>query len=78
MKAKKGSALLIVLGMLSFMVISAVAFSVFMRQGRMPSSFLRQRILSRQLVKAALAQAMSELDACVGDAKYPGVAPGRR
>lgn len=68
---KRGSALLIVLGMLSFMVVSAVAFSIFMRQGRLPSSFLRQRILARQLVKAGLAQAMSELDAAIGDAKYP-------
>lgn len=69
---KKGSALLVVLGMLSFMVVSAVAFSIYMRQNRLPSSFLRQNILSRQLVKAGLAQAMSELDAAIGDAKYPG------
>lgn len=70
--SRKGSALLIVLGMLSFMVVSAVAFSAFMRQGRLPSSFLRQRILSRQLVKAGLAQAMTEIDEAIGDAPYPG------
>ena len=34
---KKGSALLIVLGMLSFMVVSAVGFSVYMRTSRAPS-----------------------------------------
>jgi len=70
-EGRRGSALLIVLGMLSFMVVSAVAFSAFMRQGRLPSSFLRQKILSRQLVKAGLAQAMSELDEAIGDDPYP-------
>ena len=67
----RGSALLIVLGMLSFMVVSAVAFSAFMRQGRMPSSFLRQKILARELVKAGLAQAMTEVDDAIRDAKWP-------
>ena len=69
--ARRGSALLIVLGMLSFMVVSAVAFSIFMRQGRLPSSFLRQRILARQLVKAGLSHAMSDIDAAIGDDPYP-------
>ena len=70
-KLRTGSALLIVLGMLSFMVVSAVAFSIFMRQGRLPSSFLRQRILARQLVKAGLSHAMSDIDAAIGDDPYP-------
>ena len=55
---RKGSALLIVLGMLAFMVISAVAFSAFMRFSRMPSSYLRRTSSSRHLVKAALAEAI--------------------
>lgn len=59
---KRGSALLIVLGMLSFMVVSAVGFSVYMRQGRLPSSYLRRNVASRYLVKAALANAIEELD----------------
>ena len=58
----RGSALLIVLGMLSFMVVSAVGFSIYMRQGRLPSSYLRRNIASRYLVKAALANAIEELD----------------
>ncbi|MBO7722129.1 MAG: hypothetical protein J6T01_06965 [Kiritimatiellae bacterium] len=70
---KKGSALLIVLGMMAFMVVSAVAFSMFMRQSRLPSSFLRQRIGAAQLVKAGLAGAMREIDAAIGDDPYPGV-----
>ena len=49
--SRKGSALLVVLGMLSFMVVSAVAFSMFMRESRLPSSFLRQKIVSGHLVK---------------------------
>ena len=68
---KKGSALLIVIGMLAFMVMSAVAFSMFMRQNRLPSSFLRQKVTSAQLVKAALAGAMSEIDSAIGDDPYP-------
>ena len=59
---RSGSALLIVLGMLSFMVISAVAFSVMMRQNRLPSSYLRRNIAARHLVRAALARAIEELE----------------
>ena len=62
MSTRKGSALLIVLGMLSFMVVSAVGFSMFMRQSRLPSSYLRRNVASRYLVKAALANAIEELD----------------
>ena len=69
----KGSALLIVLGMLSFMVISAVAFAAYMRTARLPSSFLRRTVASRLLAKAALAEAMERLDYAIGDNPYPGV-----
>ena len=71
--SRRGSALLIVLGMLAFMVISAVAFSMFMRDNRLPSSFLRQKIVANHLVKAALANAMDEIDAAIGSHPYPGV-----
>ena len=70
---KKGSALLVVLGMLSFMVISAVAFSAFMRYSRLPSSFLRQTSASRLLAKAALAHAIDEIDAAIGNMPHPGL-----
>ena len=70
---RKGSALLIVLGMMAFMVVSAVAFSIYMRQSRLPSSFLRQRLAASQLVKAGLACAMQRIDAAIGDSPYPGV-----
>ena len=58
---------------MAFMVVSAVAFSMFMRQSRLPSSFLRQRLTASQLVKAGLACAMQRLDAGIGDNPYPGV-----
>lgn len=62
MMKRKGSALLIVLGMLAFMVVSAVSFSMFMRQSRVPSSYLRRTASSRYLLKAALANAIARID----------------
>ena len=59
---KKGSALLIVLGMLSFMVVSAVGFSIYMRSSRTPSSYLRRNVAARYLVRSALAKAIEELE----------------
>lgn len=72
---RSGSALLIVLGMLSFMVVSAIGFSVFMRQNRLPSSFVRRNTAANQLVKAALARAMNELDSAIADHPFPGRDP---
>ena len=73
--SKRGSALLIVLGMLSFMIVSAVAFSVYMRMSRAPSSFLRRNVSSQHLVKAALARAIEDIDDKIGNDPYPGVGP---
>ncbi|MGN0847618.1 MAG: hypothetical protein ACI4RA_09575 [Kiritimatiellia bacterium] len=69
---KQGSALLIVLGFLSFMVVSAVAFAIYMRAERMPSSALRRAIATRHLVKAALAEAISRVDDAIRDDPFPG------
>ena len=69
---KRGSALLIVLGMLSFIVASAVAFSAYMRYARMPSSFLRRTSSSRLLAKAALAEAIDVIDNSIGNDLRPG------
>lgn len=71
--ARRGSALLIVLGMIAFMVISAVAFSAYMRSSRLPSSYLRRSSASRLLVKAALAEAIEEIDVAIGNNPHPGV-----
>ena len=72
MRQRRGSALLVVLGMVSFLVISAVAFSAYMRYSRLPSSFLRQTVASRLLAKAALANAIDEIDAAIGNNPHPG------
>ncbi len=71
-KGRQGSALLIVLGFLSFMVVSAVAFAIYMRAERMPSSAARRTIATRHLVKAALAEAISRVDDAVRDDPFPG------
>lgn len=70
---KKGSALLIVIGMLSFLIISAVSFSAYMRYSRLPSSYLRRSSSSRQLVKAAMAEAISSIDRAINNNPHPGV-----
>ncbi len=70
---KQGSALLIVLGFLSFMVVSAVAFAIYMRAERQPSSALRRSVATRHLVKAALAEAISRVDDAVRDDPFPGL-----
>lgn len=73
LSTRRGSALLIVLGLLSFVVVSAVAFATYMRYARLPSSYLRRTSASRLLVKAALAEAIERIDASIGNNPYPGV-----
>ena len=73
MQERKGSALLIVLGLLAFMIVSAVAFSAYMRYARLPSSYLRRTTASRELTKAALSRAIDELDFAIANNPYPGL-----
>ena len=68
---RRGSALLIVLGFVAFLIVSAVTFSIYMRQSRLPSSYLRRTATSRQLVKAALARAIDRIDNCIGSDPHP-------
>lgn len=75
--SRRGSALLIVLGMMSFIVVSAVAFSAYMRYSRLPSSYLRRTSASRMLVKAALAEAIHNVDRAIGNHPYPGSSIGQ-
>ncbi len=70
---RKGSALLIVLGVLSFLVVSAVAFSAFMRRSRLPSSYLRRTVAARQLAKAAAVRAIDEIDRAIANGVHPGI-----
>ncbi|HNX35100.1 MAG TPA: hypothetical protein PKM57_10760 [Kiritimatiellia bacterium] len=59
---QRGSALLIVLGFLSFMMISAVSFAVYMRIERQSSSNYRHSVSARHLLNAALYRAIDEID----------------
>lgn len=60
--SKKGSALLIVLGFLSFMIVSGVSFAIYMRIERQASSNYRHATTARHLLNAALYRAMDEID----------------
>lgn len=60
--SRKGSALLIVLGFLSFMMVSAVSFAIYMRIERQASSNYRHTITARHLLNAALYRAIDEID----------------
>lgn len=73
LRARNGSALLIVLGMVAFMIVSAVGFAVFMRHNRIPSSFLRRSTSSHQMARAALSVAMDGIEKNIGDNPYPGI-----
>ena len=70
---RRGSALLVVLGMLAFMTVSAIAFAAYMRRARLPSNYLRRATSSRELVKAALARAIDDIDHAVNDNPHPGL-----
>lgn len=61
--SRRGSALLIVLGFLSFMIISAVSFSIYMRVERQASSNYRHSVTARHLLNSALVRAIDEVDA---------------
>lgn len=54
---KRGSALLIVLGLLSFLMISAVAFSISMRTERSAAAAYRRNLIARELLTSALTDA---------------------
>ena len=70
---RSGSALIIVLGFLSFMVVSAVAFAVYMRTERVASSGFHRTASVRQMVKAGMANAIAQIDAAVGNDPFPGL-----
>ena len=70
-RSRRGSALLIVLGMLAFIVVSAVAFAAYMRASRLPSSYLRRTAAARMLAKAAVAQAIEQIDTAIANNPYP-------
>ncbi len=60
--SRSGSALLIVLGFLSFMIISGVSFAIYMRIERQASSNYKHAVNARHLLNASLARAIDEID----------------
>ena len=60
--SKKGSALLIVLGFLGFMVISGVSFAVYMRIEHQAAANYRHSVTARHLLNSGLVRAMEEID----------------
>lgn len=74
-RTRRGSAILVVLGMATFMIVSALSFSVYMRQSRQPSSYLHKNATTHHLAKAAVQRAMGELDAYLraDQSFYPGL-----
>ena len=71
--SRAGSAILVVLGMTAFLLVSAIAFSAYMRYSRLPSSYLRRTSSTRQLAKAAMARAIDAVDVAVNNNPHPGV-----
>ena len=59
---KRGSALLIVLGLLAFLMISAVAFSISMRTEYKAAAAYRKNVLARELLATAFADARAVTD----------------
>lgn len=59
---KRGSALLIVLGLLGFLMISAVAFSISMRTERSAAAAYRRNLIARELLASAFTDARATVD----------------
>ncbi len=60
--SRRGSALLIVLGLISFLLISAVAFSISMRTEGSAAAAYRRSLLARELLASAFSDARITLD----------------
>ena len=70
---EKGSALIVVLGLMAFLSISALAFAAYMRYSRVPSSYTRRTSAARNLVKGALMRAIDAVDKAVNDNPHPNL-----
>lgn len=67
---KRGSALLIVLGLLSFLMISAVAFAISMRTERAAASAYRRSLQARELLTAVFSDARATVDYALNEQAY--------
>lgn len=64
---QRGSALLIVLGLLGFLLISAVAFSVSMRTEKSAAAAYRSGLVARELLTSVFAEARYTVDQALDD-----------
>jgi hypothetical protein len=69
--ARRGVALLIVVGLLGLLLISSVAFSILMRTERSGASNFHHTTAARQMLQTALARAIEDIDLDVGNSVYP-------
>lgn len=69
--ARRGVALLIVLGLLGLLLISAVAFAVLMRTERSAATNYRHTSSARSLLNAAFSRVIEEINADIGDNLNP-------
>ncbi len=71
---RSGIALVIVLGFLALMMVTGVAFSIFMRTERVAAGNFKNDVQARQLLQVALTRALEAVDArqkSDGDPIYP-------
>ena len=66
-KRRDGIALLVVLGMLALLLVMAATFSVTMRTERLAAGNYASNVAGQQLVQAALADAIEEIDRVMVD-----------
>ena len=69
--SKSGVALILVIGLLALMMVMAVAFAIYMRTERMAAGNFRNDVRVRQLLHAALARALEDLESNLGHSPYP-------
>ena len=70
-RSRRGVALIIVLGLLGLLLISAVSFAVLMRTERNAATNYRHTSSARQMLFASLARAIEAIDADIGDDLCP-------
>lgn len=71
-RPQRGSALIIVLGILAVMLIMGVAFSLFMRGERGGTTNLKNSLVAKQALESAVGRAMEAIDLSFETVKYDG------
>lgn len=69
--SRSGVALIVVLGLLSLLMITGVAFTILMRIERAGASNLRHTTAARQMAQGGLAYAIAALNRDIGDRQTP-------